>query len=344
MPAADSIVGMVLILIVTAVLYAPALSYGWVYEDNNDLTGFTRAATATEYVNRLAHRPTRALTEGTFFVNRAVFGADNPMGYHAGSVAVHLVNVALLLWLAWCWVPPLPALLVAAAFAVHPLNVEAVAYVSARAELVAASGVLLALLAASRGSFAGALCGVLLACLGKETAVMAWGLVPLWTWATRTAFPVQRWFLTGAGLGLAALLFTNPGSTTIGFDVFSVGLHLDTIGRSSSAVWRLVSLVFVPVGLTIDHDWHGVSFWLQMAAAVGLLVAMAASTLAVRAGRSWLTLATLATGLWFLPRFVVPVSEGLHEHHMVIPLAVWLLCAGAWLSRFTFRAEYPSHG
>ena len=317
-------------MLVTAVLYLPTLGYSFVYEDANDPDTFLADTSMGELGQRMAARPTRALTELSFAVNRTIFGASNPVGYHAGSVALHLLNVALVALVAWQWVPPVGAILVAGAFAVHPLNVEAVAYVSARAELVAASGVLLALLGASLGSFAGALCGVLLACLGKETAVMAWGLVPLWTWATRTSFPVGRWLLTGL-VAVAAVLVASWASLTVGLD-------LGVIQRAASAVWRLVSLVFVPIGLSIDHDWHGVPPWLSSVAVGALVTATVAALWALQQRVSWWALAWLSTVLWFLPRFVVPVPEGLHEHHSYLICAVWLLCAGAWLSRFHFRA------
>ena len=320
-----------LLILVTGVLYLPTLGYPLVYEDLNDTETFLASTTLSALGQQLVARPTRALTEVSFAVNRLVFGAENPVGYHAGSVALHLVNVALVVLLAWQWMPPVAAILVASAFAVHPLNVEAVAYVSARAELVAASGVLLALLAASLGSFAGALCGVLLACLGKETAVMAWGLVPLWVWATRTPFPKRRWLLVGGIVAVA-------GIAALSWPHVAFGLDAGIINRSLVAVWRLVSLVFVPIGLTIDHDWNGVPLWLQSLAVGGIVTATLASLWTLQQRVSWWALAWLSTVLWFLPRFVVPAPEGLHDHHAYLIGAVWLLCAGAWLSRFHFRA------
>jgi len=317
-------------MLVTAALYAPTLGYPFAYEDANDPDTFLAAPSWAELGQRLVQRPTRALTELSFAANRGLFGAENPVGYHAGNVALHLVNVALVALLAWQWMPPTAAMVVALAFAVHPLNVEAVAYVSARAEVVAASGVLLALLAASLGSFAGALCGVLLACLGKETAVMAWGLVPLWAVATRAAFPVRRWLVTGLVAAVAALGLLMP--------IYAFGFDWGVIQRAAAAIWRLVSLVVVPVGLTIDHDWHGVPLWLSSVAVGGLVTATVAAMWALQQRASWLALAWLSTVLWFLPRFVVPAPEGLHEHHAYLIVAVWLLCAGAWLSRFPFRA------
>ena len=57
---------------------------------------------------------------------------------------------------------------------------------------------LLALLSASLGSFAGAVVAVVVASVTKETAGVAWALVPLWAAWTRAAFPVKRWLIVAA--------------------------------------------------------------------------------------------------------------------------------------------------
>jgi tetratricopeptide (TPR) repeat protein len=75
-----------------------------------------------------------------------VFGLE-PAGHHAVNLALHVFNVLLLYWLLaattsqW-W----PSALVAALFAVHPLNVQTVAWVSERKSLLSTAFWLLALL------------------------------------------------------------------------------------------------------------------------------------------------------------------------------------------------------
>jgi protein O-mannosyl-transferase len=268
------------------------------------------------------HNPARRLTLLSFAVSSWLSDGE-PWGYHAVNVALHLGNVALLLALAWLVLPPWGAVLSAAVFALHPLQVEAVAYVSSRADLLAAFGVLLALLSASIGSLAGAIVGVVVACLGKETAVMAWLVVPLWALATDAPFPVKRFCQIGLGLALiGAVVFLSR--------VTHVGLTMDAdlIGRTAASVVRLTSLVFVPIGLSIDHDWHGVPLWLQGVSVSVVLV----GTLAALVYRTPYRLGWLLTIIWVLPRFVVQTPEGLHERHMYFPLVGWALCAGAWLT------------
>lgn len=61
-----------------------------------------------------------------------IFGL-NPAGHHLDSVLLHALNAVLLfLLLAWSTKRPGPSLLVAALFALHPINVESVAWIAER--------------------------------------------------------------------------------------------------------------------------------------------------------------------------------------------------------------------
>ena len=69
-------------------------------------------------------------------------------GHHLDSVVLHALNAALLfLFLAWVTKRVAPSLLVAALFAVHPLNVESVAWVAERKNVLSTLFFILALAA-----------------------------------------------------------------------------------------------------------------------------------------------------------------------------------------------------
>lgn len=319
-----------LLLALTAAVYLPTLRYPFLYEDHQDPGRFERS-TWNEYrargwdgrIQLAAANPLRIVPSLSFDVARVLSGLD-PWGDRLISISVHLVNSVLVLALAWLVLPPWGAVITMGVFALHPLQVEAVAYVSARSDLLATTGLLLALLAASGGSLAGAVCGAVFACLSKEAAIMAWGLVPLWALVTGAAFPVRRFALIGVG-----------GVAVVGL-VFAVRVHGEApaisathIGQTVWAIERLVSLVFVPVGLTIDHAWQiGAT---AQALAVGLAVGL--TTWAAMAWReTWVGFAWLMTLLWCLPRLLMPTLEGMHEHHMAPVLVFWALAVGAGVS------------
>lgn len=323
----------VLLLVVTAALYARTAGYPFVYEDLTDTARFQHTVLTGQLLN-----PARLLTMVT------LDGSDwltpgAARGGHLVNVAWHLVNVGLLLALAWLWLPPWGAVLAAAVFALHPLQVEAVAYVSGRSELVVASGVLLALLAASLGSLAGAVVGVVFACLGKESAIMAWGLVPLWALVTTPAFPLRRFLLIGAGCALCGAAYFLSKVAHL-----SLELDMALIGRTASSVMGLLALAVAPVWQSIDHDWRGVPLWLQ-SVSVGAIVALTTGAcVSLLSGVRWWALAWLSTLLWFLPRFVVHNTEGLHEHHAYIPLIFFSLAVGEWFSRSPHTVGARSNG
>lgn len=95
-----------------------------------------------DYANS-AYRPA---TSASFAVDWAI-GAGRPVVFHATNVALHLAVVALVLALSSLVLSGPGAVVAALWFAVQPVHVEAVANVVGRAELLAAAGYLVAVLA-----------------------------------------------------------------------------------------------------------------------------------------------------------------------------------------------------
>jgi hypothetical protein len=138
------------------VLYAPCLDGPFVFDDPNSVT-------QSELIRRLTplslfiNLSTRPLTDYSYALNYAI-GEYSPRPYHATNILLHAINTLLLYWLVWltlglrtlavhygaqrAWI----ALAAAAAFAVHPLATETVAYVSSRSEALVATFFLVSLL------------------------------------------------------------------------------------------------------------------------------------------------------------------------------------------------------
>ncbi len=70
-----------------------------------------------------------------------------PLVYHLTNIALHLANTLLVLFLLRRLFLPLPALLAAAIFAVHPVHIEAVTWISGRGHMINVFGTLACLLA-----------------------------------------------------------------------------------------------------------------------------------------------------------------------------------------------------
>ena len=141
-----------LLMLGTVALYAPALHNGFVNYDDPDYvtanphirqglcwSNLVWAFTATAEANW------HPLTWISHMADVQVFGL-NPAGHHAVSVWLHAINVVLLfLLLTRATGYTLRSAVVAALFAVHPLNVESVAWVAERKSLLCALFFLLAL-------------------------------------------------------------------------------------------------------------------------------------------------------------------------------------------------------
>ena len=129
------------LVLLAIVCYLPAMLWGgFVWDDHQhivsepallDAAGLARFWFAPAEIHEPFYRP---LTYTTFWLEQQMWGLD-PTGYHVVNVLLHAAN-GLLLWriLARLAVPG--AWLVAAAFAVHPLHVESVAWAIERKDVL----------------------------------------------------------------------------------------------------------------------------------------------------------------------------------------------------------------
>jgi Tfp pilus assembly protein PilF len=128
-----------LLAVATLALYNPVTHHPFVnYDDDRYVTNnphvrqgltadtFTWALTSTEQANW------HPLTWMSHALDCTLYGV-NPVGHHFTSILLHVVNVILLfLLLMWATRRLGPSLFVAALFAIHPINVESVAWVAER--------------------------------------------------------------------------------------------------------------------------------------------------------------------------------------------------------------------
>src|SRR6266567_2786486 len=128
-----------LLVVITLAVYNPVVSHPFVnYDDDRYVTANPHvrqglsgetirwALTATDQANW------HPLTWMSHALDYSLFRL-NPAGHHFTSILLHVVNVILLfLLLMWSTERFGPSLFVAALFALHPINVESVAWVAER--------------------------------------------------------------------------------------------------------------------------------------------------------------------------------------------------------------------
>lgn len=119
------------------------------------------------------------LVHVTFWLQERV-GWQSAAAYHAGNVALHAVNAGLVYLMSRkLGFLTGSALLIACLFASHPLQTEAVAWISARKDLLAAFFMLLTLLTYERHDKI-ALALFICACLAKPSAAALVGVLYVW--------------------------------------------------------------------------------------------------------------------------------------------------------------------
>jgi hypothetical protein len=243
-----------------------------------------------------------------------------PISFHLSNVLMHVLNTALLfLLLAQIFSSSLAAWTGALLFAVHPVHVESVAFVSGRTDLLAAVFILLSVLywfAARKGTPAiktrlylmmGA-AAFFLACLSKETAFMLPALLTFWSLATRDrGSGTGKWLIANLGWAAAwgAALVAAMALRMAVLDAPWGGAASSAAARSAAfpgIVLKYMKLAVFPWPQKTFYtpDDLGLSFFTVFGAALFLLLAWAAGWRGrTRAG-------LLGTSWFFL--FLLPVS------------------------------------
>ncbi len=144
----------VLLAAATIALYSPVLGHSFlVYDDQGYVTANPHLRPGLAWstltwaftTNQEGHW--HPLTWLSHALDYQLF-ALNPVGHHFDSILIHALNaVVLFLLLTWATKRVGPSLLVAALFAVHPLNVESVAWVAERKNVLSTLFFLLAIAA-----------------------------------------------------------------------------------------------------------------------------------------------------------------------------------------------------
>lgn len=137
------------IVITTFAVYYPAMDGGFIWDDNKYVSenpllmapdGLKRIWISTDVPSQYF-----PLTYTTFWLEYKLWGL-NPVGYHIVNVVLHTIN-ALLVWMLLSRLSVPGAWLASAIFALHPVHVESVAWITERKNVLSCLFYLLAIAA-----------------------------------------------------------------------------------------------------------------------------------------------------------------------------------------------------
>jgi len=316
-----------LLATVATVAYLPSLIGPFQFDDYNVIVDYPTVHSWSTLLER-AGGGVRAVLKASYVLNWTI--DSGPLGFHALNIALHSLNTVLLFLIGRRLFPEkgeAPALIAALLFALHPMQTEAVTYISGRSSSLMATFYLSSLLLYLRGSHWALSCLLFVLALGtRETAVTLPAALLLIEVCRRTPWrEIARrqwahWALLGAG-GIVVLF--NPRYYDLiayGFGERSLADNLLTqVGGISYLIWHLVSLQ----DLNIDPALPTLSEWTPalrlQAALLGFLLLLGAMNLR---RRPWLAFGILWFFLQLAPtNSIVPRLDVANDRQLY--LACW---------------------
>ena len=367
---------LLVVFLAAVALYLPTARYGFV-QDDRAIVAANPAAHSIGAALKAFRDPYwppesgaglyRPVTILSFAIDWSV-SAGRAGWLHIMNALWHGLVTVLLVAVLARWLPAVAAAGAGLLFAWHPVHVEAVAGVVGRAELLAAAGILGAVLAARRGWWAAAVLCAALAMFSKEHGVIAGVVILLDRWlrphplapspfesphplspspsgrggTEGRPYPLGLWIalvLVTSGFVVVWAIIGGAGAS----DDAAVFLGRNTLGRLAialPAVLRAAVLLVWPASLSADYSPRVIPAYTGLSvAAVGGLCVIAAVVALVIAGRKRvpaIAFGAAVAALSYLPTSNLLFASGIvlaeRNLYLAAALPAALIGAGmAWL-------------
>jgi protein O-mannosyl-transferase len=265
------ILGCVVIAGACFLAYSPALKGPFLWDDNKYITdneligapdGLFRIWFSTDVPSQYF-----PLVYTSFRFEYRLWGL-NPIGYHVVNIVLHIL-CALLLWLILRRLSIPAAFVAAAAFALHPVNVESVAWIAERKNtsmlvfFLLSALLYIELVLRNHSSWKGILLYVLslicfaLSLFSKTTACVLPLILILILWFKQVPFNARRilqlipYFVLGLAMGLLTIWWEKNHQ---GVGLIDLGLSVsDKLLIASRAIWFYAGKIFWPLNLAFSY-------------------------------------------------------------------------------------------
>lgn len=357
------------IAVSSLIAYIPALQAGFVWDDDVYVTN-NPLLSAEDGLSRIwfsKDSPSQyfPMVYTTFRLEYALWGLD-AHGYHMTNVLLHIIN-SLLLWrllqrldVKWSW-------LAAIIFAIHPVNVESVAWITERKNVLVVFFSLLSLLAwmrfadhSSRSEPAGrfyffSMILYLLALFSKTTACTLPAALLLLLWIKHIRVDLKRCFqilpfiIFGIAMGLLTVWWEqqHQGTGQMGIDLS----FIERILVASHALWFYLAKLLFPVSLAFSYpqwDINASDPWQY-----GWLIACLISAWAIWHWRAKINRSAIAAVLFFAATLFPMLGffslytfryTYVADHYQYFagigPIAIFVALANTCAAKFTDAGKY----
>ena len=272
--------GAIVITAACFVAYIPAIKGGFVWDDDVYVTD-NPLLTAPHGLYRIwfamfdspaQYVPLVYTTISTIFWIEHQLWGFNPMGYHIVNVGIHIAN-ALLLWLVLRRLSIPGAWFASAVFALHPVQVETVAWITELKNTLMFFFLLLSFLfwmeyalfqRGGRKAYVYCLLFYALALFSKTTACTLPAALVLILWFKRGPLTAKRWLQVAlqvapfVAMGIVMGLMAMWRERRLGTGGLNLGLSLaDKLLIAGRALWFYLWKLFWPTNLMFSYPrWH----------------------------------------------------------------------------------------
>lgn len=288
----------------------------------------------------------RPLLMITFVFNYS-FSRLQPLGYHIVNIILHFLNVVLFYRLLKILKKDLPfglAVLSSLLFLVHPLNTEAVTYISARSDLLVCFFVLTGFLCYVQKRFLFTVILYILGLLSKETALV----LPFLVFGYDFLKPSEGdyadskkanrfkyiFYIVFLGVSIIYWIYRQrlfgPASVTLTALHKSLRNPCSNILTQAAVTFFYLKLFIWPQPLITHHNFPILNSLFQPLAFFSVLaiIAMIVAILVLRKRKFLISLGLFWYLTCLLPKFYTPLNIVAAEHHFYLPsFGIYLILA-----------------
>jgi tetratricopeptide (TPR) repeat protein len=344
-----TVAGAALLVALVLAAYLPALSAGYVWDDDALLTANPNVRSleglGRTWVDPQANTDYYPLTHTSFWVEYHLWKLE-PLGYHLDNILLHAAGAVLVWWILRRLAIP-GAWVAAAIFAVHPVQVEAVAWVSERKSVLGGFFCLLAVWLFLRVTLAAedlstrrrrllyglSLLSFACALLARPVVMTAAAVLPLLVWykhgrlTRRDAFRVAWYWVLAAAMAPVTIWvqYTHVGAAGESFEYSA----LERLLISGRALWFYLGKLVWPQTLMFAYDkWaiDATAWWQYLYPAGAAAVLAGLVLLRRRLGRGPLV-GALVFVIMLLPALGF-FNVYWHQYYFVADHMQYLACVG----------------